>query len=164
MKHLARILAVGLLLALPVPVSAQPAAEVSSEDPLLGTWHLDISKSTYRPGPPPRTQIRIYEKHRFGIRGTVKTVYADGRSTTVQSIFDYDKQEHPITGSEDVDAIVVTRTDAYIHEATLSHAGIRVGTFRREISRDGRRMTVTLQRRNPPTDNVEVYQKVVDDQ
>jgi hypothetical protein len=28
----------------------------------------------------------------------VRTVYADGRSTTVEFVYDYDKQEHPVTG------------------------------------------------------------------
>jgi hypothetical protein len=50
------------------------------------------------------------------------------------------------------------------HEATLSHGGQEIGTFRREISRDGKQMTVTLRRRTPPADNVEVYEKVFNDQ
>jgi len=46
-----------------------------------GTWHLNVSKSTYKSGPAPKSQTRIYEKRQFGIQATVKTVYADGRST-----------------------------------------------------------------------------------
>jgi len=142
------------------PVIAQRGPDGASDDPIFGTWQLNVSKSTYRPGPPPRSQVRTYEPHKFGVRATVKTVYADGRSTTVQTIYDYDKQEHPVTGSEETDSIVVTRMGRYLHEAAFSHAGVHVGTFRREISKDGRQMTVTLQRRAPPTDNVEVYEKV----
>lgn len=147
------------LFALPVFANAQDKANVPVEDPLLGTWHLNVSRSTYKPGPPPKSQTRIYEIHRFGIRATVRTIHADGRSTTVQSVYDYDKQEHPVTGSEDVDAIVVKRINAYTHEATLSHAGHEIGTFRRVISKDGKQMTVTLKRRAPEADNVEVYEK-----
>lgn len=151
------------LLAVSVPARGQDKTDVLGEDPLLGTWHLNVSKSTYLPGPAPKSQTRVYEKHQFGIKGTVRTVYGDGRVTTVQSIYDYDKQEHPVTGSEEVDAIAVKRTNAYLHEATLRHAGYVVGTFRREISPDGRQMTVTLQRRTPPANNVEVYEKALDD-
>jgi hypothetical protein len=97
--------------------------------------------------------------HAFGIKATVKTIQADGSSTTVQSVYDYDKQEYPVTGSEDVDAIVMKRIDVYTHEATLSHAGHVIGTFRRVISKDGKQMTVTLQRTAPPANNVEVYDK-----
>ena len=144
------------LFALPLPASAQGASGV---DPLLGTWHLNVAKSTYKPGPAPKSQTRIYKKHRFGIEATVRTIQADGRSTTVQSVFDYDKQEHPVTGSEDVDTLVVTRTDTHTYGATFSHAGQTIGTFERVISSDGKQMTVTTKRRNPDANNVEVYER-----
>ena len=147
------------LLALPVCASAQGKTNVSADDPLLGTWSLNVSKSTYKPGPPPKSQTRSYETHPLGIKATVKTIQADGRSTTVQTVYDYDNQEHPVTGSEETDAIVMKRVDAYTHEATISHAGIEIGTFRRVISRDGKQMIVTTQRRLPSADNVEVYEK-----
>lgn len=156
------IVVVAALLALPSAAGAQrPAERTHDEDPLLGTWSLNVSRSTYVPGPRPLSQTRVYRKHRFGIEAVVKTVYGDGRSTTVQSVFDYDAQEHPVTGAEDVDTIVMSRTDAHTHVATLSHAGSEIGSFRREISRDGKQMTVTLDRKAPPTHNVEVYEKVV---
>jgi hypothetical protein len=145
------------------PASAQPQAPTKNDDPLLGTWALDIAKSRYSPGPKPQSQTRSYEKHRLGIRATVKTVQADGRSTTVQTVYDFDNMEHPVTGSEDVDSILMKRIDAYTAEGTLSHAGRETGTMRRVISKDGKSMTVTLQRTTPPANNVEVYEKVSDD-
>jgi hypothetical protein len=147
------------LLALSSPTIAQTRTDAAREDPLLGTWHLDVDKSTYNPGPRPTSQTRTYETHRFGIKATVKTLYPDGRSTTVQSVYDYDREEHPVTGSEDIDAIVVKRVDAFTHEATMRHGSQEMGTFRRVISKDGKHMTVTFKRRNPPADYVEVYEK-----
>lgn len=164
MKHIGLIVVFSTLLALPVVERAQERTDPSSDDPLLGTWVLNLSRSTYKPGPPPKSQTRTYEKHRIGIRATVRTAHADGRTTTVQSVYDYDAQEHPVTGSEEVDAIVVTRVNAHTHEATLTHAGREMGTFRRVISKDGKEMTVTLKRLTPPADNVEIYEKVLDDQ
>ncbi len=162
MKHMAliwRFVVFSTLVALPVSANGQKKANLPVEDPLIGTWNLNVSRSRYKPGPPPKSQTRIYEVHQFGIKATVRTVHADGRSTTVQSVYDYDKQEHPVTGSEEVDAIVVTRIDAHTHEATLSHARREIGTFRRVISKDGKQMTVTLRRRGPDVDIVEVYEK-----
>jgi hypothetical protein len=122
-----------------------------------------VSKSKHAPGPRPQSQIRTYEKHRLGIRATVKTVYADGRSTTVQTVYDFDNHEDPVTGSKEIDAIVMKRIDAYTAEATLAHAGREIGMLRRVISRDGKSMTVTLQRSTPPANNVEVFEKVSED-
>lgn len=163
MKHVALVALVvfSTFLALPIPARAQG---VSGEDPLLGTWHLIVSESTYNPGPKPTSQTRTYEKHPIGIKATVRTVYAGGRSTTVQSVYDYGKQEHPVTGSEEVDTVVVMRIDAYTHAVTLLHAGTEIGTLRRVISRDGKRMTVTLERRTPKTHNIEVYEKAENDE
>ena len=158
MKHKTLILVVvGTLLALPVVTSAQSKTDVSGEEPLLGTWHLNVSQSRYSPGPPPTSQTRTYEKHRFGIQATVRTAYADGRSTTVQSVWDYDSMEHPVTGSEDTDSIKVQQINPHTHEATLSHAGKETGTFQRVISKDGTQMTVTIKRGTGFS--VEVYEK-----
>ena len=126
------------------PVAGQSHVSSQNADPLLGTWLLDVSKSRYSPGPAPKSQTRTYEKHRLGIRATVKTVHADGRSTTVQSVYNYDNMEHPVTGSEGIDAIVMKRVDTYTSEATLTHA-----------SRDGHAPSGHLKRRqiddgNPP--------------
>lgn len=154
-----RLVVLSAFLALQIAATAQEKTGITADDPLLGTWRLNVSRSKYKPGPPPKSQTRIYEKHPFGIRATVRTVNADGRSTTVQSVYDYDKQEHPVTGSEEVDAIVVTRINNYTHAATLSHAGHEIGTFQRVISKDGKQMTVTLKRQNPEADNVEIYEK-----
>jgi hypothetical protein len=151
-----------MVLALAAASSAQDkpiTPKVSGEDPLLGTWRLIVSQSKYNPGPAPQSQVRIYETHPFGIKATVRTSYPDGRTTTVQSVYAYDKEEYPVTGSEDVDAIIVKRINAHVHEATLQHAGHEIGSFRRVISRDGKQMTVSLRRSNPPADNVEVYEK-----
>jgi hypothetical protein len=154
------VVAFALWATLANPAAGQSQTSSKNDDPLLGTWHLDVSKSRYIPGPPPRSQTRSYEKHPLGIRATVKTVQADGRSTTVQSVYDFDNMEHPVTGSEEVDAVVMKRIDAYTSEGTLTHAGREIGTIRRVISRDGKTMTVTLQRSTPPTNNIEVYEKV----
>jgi hypothetical protein len=75
-------------------------------------------------------------------------------------VYDFDNHEDPVTGSEEIDAIVMKRIDAYTAEATLAHAGREIGMLRRVISRDGKSMTVTLQRSSPPANNVEVFEKV----
>src|SRR5262245_13199587 len=155
--------AFALWAALAGQASAQPQAPSKNDDPLLGTWVLDVTRSRYSPGPAPQSQSRSYEKHRLGIRATVKTVQADGRSTTVQSVYDFDNIEYPVTGSEDVDSIVMKRIDAYTAEAAISHAGREIGSIRRVIAKDGKSMTVTLQRTTPAANNVEIYEKVSDE-
>jgi hypothetical protein len=54
------------------------------EDRLLGTWVLNLAKSKFSPGPPPKSQRRTYEAHREGVKTTIATVYADGRSSSIE--------------------------------------------------------------------------------
>ena len=145
MRHMVPIVVVvGTLLAVPVRVSAQRTTDVSEQDPALGTWQLNVAKSVYNTLQRPVSQTRTFEKHPLGVKATMKTVYPDGRSTTVESVYDYDNQEHQATGLEEGDVIRVKRIDAFTVEARLSSAGRETGVFRREISKDGKQMTVTL--------------------
>ncbi len=139
--------------------ASQSQANSSTADHALGVWRLNVARSTYIPGPPPKAQTRTYEKHKFGVRATVRTTHADGHITVVQSVYDYDNIEHPVTGSEDVSALVMKRIDPWTAEATLWHADAQIGVMRREILRDGKRMTVTLKRTVPPANNTEVYDR-----
>ncbi len=141
---------------------ADQARPTADEDLILGTWHLNLAKSKYSPGPTPENQVRTYEAHRDGVKATIKTTYADGRSTIIQYIANYNRMEYPVTGSTDFDTIALTKVDAYTAEANMTHGGREVGLARRVISKDGRTMTITYRGTDSEgtrIDNVTVYEK-----
>ena len=115
------------------------------EDRILGTWTLNVGKSKYSPGPPPKTQRRTYIAHPEGVKTTIVTVFADGKSTNVEFVTDYNSIEHPVTGSAGSDMIRMKRINDETAEAVLSHAGMVIGVARRVIARDGRSMTITFE-------------------
>jgi hypothetical protein len=136
-------------LSLPVLVATAahpqtPKSEAAGTDRVLGTWTLDLERSTYSPGPPPKSQTRTYEVHAKGVKAIIVTVDAKGRSTTAQYVADYDSIEYPFTGSAQVDAISLKKVSASTAEATLTHARKVIGTARRVISDDGKTMTITF--------------------
>jgi hypothetical protein len=114
-------------------------------DSILGTWVLNVAKSKYSPGPKPTSQRRTYEVHPDGIKTTIVTVFADGTSTTVEFVADYDSMEHPVTGSAGSDMIRLKRVNDQTAEAILSHAGTVMGIARRVISADGKMLTISFQ-------------------
>src|ERR1043165_4539431 len=118
-------------------------ALVWATDPVVGTWTLDAASSKFNPGPAPKEQTRVYEAKGEGIKVIVKTVEADGQSTTVNISANYDGKDYPISGSSTYDAIELKRVNDRTAEATLLHAGKVVATSRREVSEDGRTMTIT---------------------
>ncbi len=136
--------------------------ETATQDLVLGTWVLNLAESTYEPGPPPKSQTRTYEPHDEGIKTTIVTVDADGRTTTAGYTANYDSLEYPLTGSAQIDAIALKRVNATTAEATLTHARKVIGTARRVISPDGMTMTITFRGTDPKgraVHNVAVYKK-----
>ncbi len=141
---------------------AQPPPEASNEDLVLGVWTLDVEKSSYDPGPPPRSQTRTYEKVPEGIKATIVTVDTKGQSLTARYTANYDSLEYPLMGSATVDAIALKRINATTAEATLTHARKLIGTARRVISKDGKSMTITFRGTDESgraVANVSVYKK-----
>jgi hypothetical protein len=139
-------------------VAGQPSVP-ADENLVIGTWHLNVAKSKYRPGPGPKSQTRTYEAHPNGVKATVRTVDADGHSTSVEYVAKYDRVEYPIMGSAEADAIALNKIDAYTAEASLTHAGKVIGTARRVISPDGKTMTITFRDSRGTINNVAVYEK-----
>src|SRR6059036_1266593 len=124
---------------------ADAQASTPPDERVFGTWHLNAARSTFSPGPPYRSQIRIYERHEKGVKATITTTYSDGHSTQVEYTADYDSLEYPVTGSPDYDSIKLKRVDPFTAEAELGHAGKVFATARRTISEDGKMMTIVFQ-------------------
>jgi hypothetical protein len=122
--------------------ASQPPA--TSQDPVIGQWRLDVSKSKYTPGPGPKSETRTYRLTEEGIRAVIVRTHQDGRVETIEYGANYDSVNHVI-GTPDYDAVQLTRISAYVSEATLSHAGKQFGTARREIAKDGMTMVITFQ-------------------
>ena len=117
-------------------------------DPLVGTWELSIAKSTYKPGPAPRSETRTYVVAAEEIKATAKGIEADGTPTSGQWTVNYDGKDRPITGSPVSDALSLKRIDAFTAEFTQKKAGKVVATGTRVISKDGKVMTITTEGTN----------------
>ena len=131
-------------------------------DPVVGTWELNKAKSTYLPGPAPKNETRIYDEQPGGVRVTVRTIEADGSSTTVHISANYDGKDYPVTGDGEINAIALKKVNEYTAEATLMHGGNVVATAVRELSRDSKTMTITYKgtdREGRRVNNKAVYEK-----
>lgn len=134
----------------------------ASEDPVVGTWKLNVSKSKFTPGPAPKEETRVYEAQAGGINVTVRTIEADGHTATLHASANYDGKDYPVTGSRDYDVIKLTKISDRIAEATLMHGARVIATAKREVSPDGKTMTITYmtpQDQQHPINNQAVYDK-----
>jgi hypothetical protein len=85
-------------------------------DPLIGTWRLNIANSKFNPGPPPRSQTRAYETTSAGIKVTVLTTDAQGRTTTVEFPAMYDGKTYPVKGEGLIDALALVTINIFSPE------------------------------------------------
>jgi hypothetical protein len=136
---------------------AQVPASISA-DPLFGTWVLDKAKSRYFDGQPLREQIRIFEPHDEGVKAKVVTIDHAGTATVTEYVAAYDGVEHPFSGAASADAVILTRESRYVGVTSFRHGGIAAGDARREITPDGREMTVTIRVRGNIT-RITVFRK-----
>jgi hypothetical protein len=133
----------------------------AEQEPLLGVWQLDVAKSRYTPGPPPRNETRTYARDKDGMKGTIQRRRADGTEEVIEYRADFD-HEYPVMGTPAYDTIRLKRIDSHTAEAVLSHAGRVFGTARRVISADGRTLTIMFRQEDRGgnlQNNVAIYRK-----
>ena len=145
MNKLFRTLLVGTILAVGTDAVALAAG---APDPVVGSWTLNLEKSTYSPGPAPKSQTRTYAESADGIALTITGVAADGTSMSGQSTFKYDGKNYSITGSPDFDALTLQRVNGSTVKSTLKRAGKVIGSTVRTISGHGKILTLASKGRD----------------
>ena len=137
-----------------------------NSNPAIGTWKLNLAKSKYDPGPPPKSQTQKFEAvGNDGAKNITEGVAADGSRTAYSWTVNYDGKDYPITGvgtPNGSDTIAIKRIDANTTTSTLKKAGKVVLTTRTVYSTDGKLRTITYKGTNEsgqPTNNVAVYDR-----
>jgi hypothetical protein len=161
MRILHRVPTLVWVLFLVVAVSAV-SLSAQADDPLIGTWKLNVAKSKYSPGPPPQSATITYAASGEGIEVTTEGVNAQGASASTHYTANWDGKDYPITGSQAVDTVSSKRINRYTTERTNKKDGKVVGTLRRVVSRDGKTLTITTKATNAQgqaVNDVSVYEK-----
>jgi hypothetical protein len=114
-------------------------------DPLVGTWELNLAKSTFTPGPPFKSSTRTFEAAGDGLRYSGRTTYADGKATVTQWTAYFDGKDYPVTGEPNADTISLKRIDRFNTECTMKKAGEAISRLTGVVSRDGKVWTLTVE-------------------
>jgi hypothetical protein len=73
-------------------------------DPLIGTWKLNLEKSTFTGRAPPKSRTATFAGEGQTFAVTIEGVEAKGQALKLIYRHIYDGQPHPITGSPDFDS------------------------------------------------------------
>ena len=82
-------------------------------DPQVGVWTLNVAKSTYSPGPAPKSATTRIEAAGAGTKVIVDQVLADGTKRHYEFTANYDGKDSPIIPTtSDADTVARTRINA----------------------------------------------------
>ncbi|ADZ68799.1 hypothetical protein [Polymorphum gilvum] len=111
--------------------------------PFLGTWILDVEESDFQHGEPPRSAtLRIEDE--FGmVRFTMSQVTSDGETVTDSFSALPDGPETPLGKSGLVDAMRLVFQGPRNLVSEARRGGVTLMKADRELSEDGRTLTVT---------------------
>ena len=159
---ISRLARVTLLLATGVLMVAVLATS-QPKDPFVGTWRLNVAKSKYSPGPPPKSQSSTYEAAGQGYKVSVKAEPASGSAQQWSYTSNLDGKDTPITGNNpNADMVAVKRIDAHTLESVNKKGGKVTTTQRNVVSADGKTRTVTTtgtDGQGQKVNNVAVFEK-----
>jgi hypothetical protein len=131
-------------------------------DSFLGTWVLNVAKSKFTPGPPPKEDTTVYEAAGQGLKITTTGIDAAGKPTMTVYTANFDGKDYPVTGEANFDMTSLKRIDANTIEFTRKKAGKVVLTATGVVSKDGKTRTHTttgVNAQGQKMNNILVYDK-----
>lgn len=151
------VIALGLVVALAGTTLAQPS------DPSIGTWKINLAKSTYSAGTAPKSVTTKHEVAGVGVKTTVDSVDADGTVRHWTYTSNYGGKDNPVTGNCPYgDSIARTRVDANTTKSIYKNGGTVTAAQTSVVSSDGKSRTVTTTGTNAKgqtVNSVVVYDK-----
>ena len=137
----------------------------AEDNPLIGTWKINLAKTKYNAGTPPKNQVITYQMVGDALKLTAEIDNAQGHQTNSYTA-KYDGKDYPFTSTAR-DAVLgqmvrLKRIDAYTTQRTTHYKGKQIGTVTEVVSKDGKTLTRTqkgVNAQGQPIDNVQVLDK-----
>ena len=150
-KHILVVMTAILVLAL-------ATAAIAADDPFVGTWKLNVTKSKLNGGPPPvRSQTTTFTIQDNGYKVVGDGVGPDGKSFhEVQHLTNLDGKEHVVTGKPNQDASINTKVDANTIIGIRKKDGKEVENISLVVSKDGKALTLTMKEKKPTGEDYEL--------
>jgi len=120
-------------------------SSADSQSPFVGTWVLNVAKSTFDPGPPVKSHVvTITEAPGGAFHETIDLVDSDGTRTHMEITTALDGKWVPVTGTTYADSMSATKTSDRSFKYAFKKSGKRIesGTF--TVSEDGKTLVGAL--------------------
>ncbi len=132
-------------------------------DVFSGNWKLNLEKSKYDPGPPPKGPNFVkVEAIPGGLKLSGTGVNAEGKPTANEWSGQFDGKDNPVKGDPSRDTAALKKIDDYTLEVTNKKDGKVTTVTRQVFSKDGKTRTSTTKGTNAKgikVNNVAVFEK-----
>jgi hypothetical protein len=119
------------------------AASFAAENPNMGTWKLNETKSNFTPGATKNLTV-VYEAAGDGVKVTTEGTSGDGKPVHTEWTGKFDGKDYPVTGGADG----ATRSYKVINTHTMEVTGKENGKVTTSgkivVSADGKSRTVNI--------------------
>jgi hypothetical protein len=138
---------------------------MAQDNPLVGTWKLNLEKSKYSAGMAPKSLTRTVSVDGDSVKYSFEGAGPDGAALMYAFTVKYDGKDYDITGSGapySADHIAIKRINSHSYSATLKKDGKIVGTSTATVSKDGKTTTVAGKGKDAKGNSLEatqVYEK-----
>jgi hypothetical protein len=138
-----RSVAIGLVLALAAGF-ASPSV-VLAADEWLGTWKLNVAKSTFNPPElAPKSQTIVWENVEGGLKTVIEEVNAQGKPVRMEYVAKLNNQDQSWSASTEADTVVLQRLDDEYFQTTWKLKGEVMILGSTLVSKDRKTLTTTL--------------------
>jgi hypothetical protein len=139
MKHFRSPIVLTCLVA---AVCLLPQDALAQANPRIGTWKLDVGKSTYQQGKAPSSETRTYAAtDDGGLQLTANALLPSGTKQPSGYRAKFDGKDYPYSGPAG-DTIAMTG-DGWTSDATIKMGGKVTQTSHSVVSKNGKMMTQT---------------------
>ena len=145
LKYAFRFTFVAVVLGATLLIGSRQAL-AQAKDPLIGSWELDTTKSTYTGAPagaPPFRREMKFERIDNGIKNTTITRDATGGVNTSEYMAKFDGKDYPAPVESALDTNSIMRVDANTIERMGKIKGQVVETVMYTVSQNGKVLTIT---------------------
>jgi hypothetical protein len=130
-----------------------------SQESLLGTWKLNVAKSKYISGSPPKSSTVKWEATQDGVRQTVDVAPASGEPRHYEASGKFDGKDNPIKGNNpDADSVAYSKIDGHTYEAVYKKGGQITLTSHMVVAPDGKSRVTTQTGTNAKGESVHSIQ------
>ncbi len=128
----------------------------AQDNPAIGTWKLNVAKSKFTPGPPPKNATLVIEAKGDSVRTSLEEIEGDDSHVGYEytATFD-DGKDYPLSGSTrperlgGAETVALRWAGSHAYSGQFKKSGQVVMTNRTVVSKDGKTLTLIANGADP---------------